>query len=192
MNNSVKTLQTMIVNSGVKIEIDGDLGPETRGAIAGLNIPFWLKLGLAEIGTEEIHGPLHEPRVIYYHSFTAGKYTKDEIAWCGSFVAMCMERSGYDLPKYPERALSWLNFGHNGDRPRVGSIAVKGRKGGGHVGIVVSVEGDYIYLLGGNQNDEVNIKKYKIADFIDFRIPKDYSNYYTNLKVTSDKAGREA
>jgi len=192
MNKSVINLQTMINTAGLTIAVDGIMGQETRGAIDDLNIPYWLKIGLYEIGTKEIRGNRHNPRVVYYHSFSAGKYSTDEVPWCGSFIAMCMKRSGYKLPLYPERALSWLNFGHNGNVPKIGSIAVKGRKGGGHVGIVVSIAGDDIYLLGGNQNDEVNIKRYKIIDFIDFRLPKGYSNQYLALQVDADKSGREA
>lgn len=196
IRESVKTLQTMLVNEGVLIgedQIDGDLGPKTRAAINELNIPDYLKIAMNEIGVYEIKGyAKHNPRVIYYHSFTAGKYSDDETAWCGSFVAMCMSKAGYKLPSYPERSLSWLNFGKNGDVPKVGSIAVKTRSGGGHVGFVVSVDGDYVYILGGNQNDEVNIKRYRTDAFIDFRLPMNYGNYYANLKVAAPGAGREA
>lgn len=190
--NSVKVLQQMLVNEGHDLVIDGDLGPKTRAAIDEVNLPDWLKTAMKEIGTKEIKGSEHNPDIIRYHSYTAGKYGTDEIAWCGSFAAMCMATSKYDLPSYPERALSWLNFGRNADGPKIGSIAVKGRRGGGHVGLVISCDGDDLYLLGGNQNDEVNIKRYKIADFIDFRVPLNYGNYYARLEVLADQAGREA
>jgi len=167
-------IQKMIANStDIKITVDGIMGPETRDAINRLKLPDWMKIGLNELGTKEIHGKKHNPRVIFYHSFT-GEYSTDEIPWCGSFIAMCMRKSGIEPPKLAERALSWLNFGKSSDRPKIGAVAVKGRKGGGHVGIVVSIDGDYLYLLGGNQGDEVNIRKYRIDAFIDFRIPREY------------------
>jgi uncharacterized protein (TIGR02594 family) len=192
MNKSVKRLQEMISKTGVDILIDGLLGPQTRAAIKELNIPEYLKTAMYEIGTREIKGSEHNDRVVYYHSFSAGKYSTDEVPWCGSFVAMCMKKAGYDLPKYPERALSWLNFETNLEEPKIGSIAVKGRKGGGHVGFVVATDGEDLYLLGGNQNDEVNIRRYKVKDFIDFRGPRNYGNYYTRFEINADNAGREA
>lgn len=192
-NISVFVLQKMLKAAGGKtISTDGIMGPQTRGAIDDLNVPDWLKIAMKEIGTKEIRGSEHNPDVLRYHSYSAGKYSTDEVPWCGSFAAMCMAESKYDLPLYPERALSWLNFGRNADGPKIGSIAIKGRKGGGHVGFVISCDGDELYLLGGNQNDEVNIRKYKITDFIEFRVPMNYGNYYTRLEVSAGKAGREA
>ena len=89
-----------------------------------------------------------------------------------------MKKAGYDkdIPKWPARAKSWLKFGKSAGRPVLGSIAVKSRKGGGHVCFVVGQDpsGDYLYCLGGNQSDAVNIKKYPKRVFLDFRIPNDY------------------
>jgi len=192
MNKSVMDIQKMIANEvGSRITIDGIMGPETRGAINRLNLPDWMKIGLNELGVKEIHGNKHNPRVVFYHSFT-GKYSTDEIPWCGSFIAMCMRISGIEPPKLAERALNWLSFGKSSDGPQIGAVAVKGRRGGGHVGIVISIDGDYLYLLGGNQGDEVNIRKYRTDAFIDFRIPREYHmedtvHYAFNSKLSQIK-----
>jgi len=192
MNKSVMDIQKMIVGStDIKIAVDGIMGSETRGAINKLELPKWMKIGLNELGVKEIHGNKHNPRVVFYHSFT-GKYSTDEIPWCGSFIAMCMRISGIEPPKLAERALSWLSFGKSSNGPKIGAVAVKGRRGGGHVGIVVSIDGNYLYVLGGNQGDEVNIRKYRIDAFIDFRIPREYHmedivHYAFNSKLSQVK-----
>ena len=175
MRESVKTLQTLIVQSGYSIDIDGIYGKQTRTAIERLCVPNWVKTAMKEIGTREIHGKKHEERVIEYHSVSGG-FSTDEVPWCGSFVNWVMKEHKYDTVSYPARAKSWLNFGKSSDGPIVGSVAVKERNGGGHVCFVVgkNMEGD-LYCLGGNQNDEVNIKLYKKDVFLDFRIPSNYN-----------------
>lgn len=189
MNQSVEDVQKMIRAAGDKIAADGIMGPNTRDAIDMLLLPVWLRIALKEVGTKEISGPQHEPRVIFYHSFT-GQYSTDEIPWCGSFVAMCMRISGVTPPKTAERALSWIDFGKSSDGPKVGSVAVKKRRGGGHVGIVVAVEGEYVYILGGNQNDEVNIRMEKASNYIDFRYPREYTIYNQQQYAFNTKIGK--
>lgn len=193
MNKAVKTLQTLIIQSGHKIDDDGIMGKNTRGAIEQLCMPNWVKTALKEVGTKEIHGKQHSERVLYYHSFT-GKYSTDEVAWCGSFVAMVMQVNGYEIPKYAERAKSWLHFGKTSIVPIQGSIAIKSRTGGGHVCIVVGKDKNgNLYCVGGNQNDEVNIRLYKKDDFIDFRVPTNYSKEVLPYYALVDNAGsREA
>ena len=189
MNQSVKDVQEMIRAAGDRITADGIMGPQTMAAIDMLLLPKWVKIGLKEVGTKEISGEKHNPRVIFYHSFTSG-YSTDEVPWCGSFVAMCMKVAGITPPTISERALSWISFGKSSDGPKVGSVAVKSRKGGGHVGIVIAEEGDYIYLLGGNQGNEVNVRKYKTSDFIDFRYPREYTIYNQRQYAFYTKIGK--
>jgi len=192
MNQSIKDIQDMIRAAGDKIAADGIMGPQTRAAIDMLLLPPWVKIGLKEVGTKEIRGPEHDKRVIFYHSFTGG-YSTDEVPWCGSFLAMCMTEAGINPPSTAERALSWIEFGKSSDGPKVGSVAVKKRKGGGHVGMVIAEDGEYVYILGGNQGDEVNIRKYKTSDFIDFRYPREYAiqnqkqyAFYTKFGKTTE------
>lgn len=105
----------------------------------------------------------------------SGGFSSDEVAWCGSFVNWVMKKSGYkETVSIPARAKSWLKFGKTSVEPVIGSIAVKSRKGGGHVCFVVGKDKNgSLYCLGGNQNNEVNIKLYPKGVFIDFRVPND-------------------
>ena len=140
------------------------------------NNPIWIDIAEKEIGVKEIPGRGSNPRIEQYHSAAGGGGWSDDVPWCASFVSFVMQKAGYKLPKYPARALSWLKFGKSAYRPVYGAIAVKKRKGGGHVTFVVgkSKDGKYLYCLGGNQSDEVNIRRYRASIFKDFRIPIDY------------------
>ena len=174
---SVEELQTLLNQQGAKLGIDGWLGNETKKAISSLKIPYYLKVALLEVGTKEIHGTLNNPRIIEYHKVSGG-FSNDEVPWCGSFVNWVMLQSNYDTVKTPARAKSWLNFGVETDYPMPGSIAVKSRTGGGHVCFVLGYNKDgKLLCVGGNQNDEVNIKAYDKLAFLEFRVPENLIKY---------------
>lgn len=199
----VKQLQKTLNLTGKRLKIDGIFGPITLKATNSVDSnklcqlleqelfrpltsldtkqqiekPFWLKFAYEELGTKEIKGKKSNHRIEQYHSAAGGVGWKDDVPWCASFVTFIMVKAGFNAPKYPARALSWLKFGVSSHIPVLGAIAVKKRKGGGHVTFVVgkSKNGKYLYCLGGNQNDAVNIKKYPAHVFVDFRIPIGYS-----------------
>ena len=195
--DGLKNIQIALNHMGKYLKVDGIIGPITIEAIKSVNNkelhkilddiysgnfkkkavvePFWLDYAMEELGVKEIHGSKHNPRILEYHSVSGG-FSTDEVPWCASFVNFIMLKAGYKGPKWPAAAKSWLNFGKSSGGPVLGAIAVKSRKGGGHVCFVLgqSKDGKYLYCLGGNQNDEVNIRKYPKNVFIDFRIPADY------------------
>ncbi|HEX8827240.1 MAG TPA: CHAP domain-containing protein, partial [Xanthobacteraceae bacterium] len=76
--------------------------------------------------------------------------------WCGEFVADVMNEAGGSIPRNPQIASNWRNWGSPTNRPQPGDIAV--RRGvqtgalGSHVAVVESVNGDgSINTIGGNQ-----------------------------------------
>ena len=75
---------------------------------------------------------------------------------CGTYVAHCLQTAGVTFPRHWYRALDYLNYGTRLIQPAYGCVAVKQRKGGGHVCFVVgqTKEGKLV-CLGGNQNDMV-------------------------------------
>lgn len=190
---TVKELQYYLLQSGAELPrwgADGDLGYETKAAIDSLTIPKFLKIGLKEVGIKEYAGEADNPDVIKYHKTTAGRYSDDEVPWCGSFVNWVMLKAGYDITvPYPERATSWEMFGEVIDEPVLGTVAIKSRRGGGHVCIVIGKDlyGNLL-CLGGNQNDEVNIKVYPQSAFHAFRQPlntsKEVALHSFHLKVS--------
>lgn len=191
--HEIKEIQRALVNLGKDIMVDGEFGPITARAIKSVNnkrlaqeildrrihppadAPPWIAIALKELGTKEIPGKGgSNPRIEQYHDAVGLPWAKDDVPWCGAFVGFCMLKAGYDIPKTAARALSWMGWGFSADEPVFGAIAIKKRKGGGHVTFVVGREGDTLYCLGGNQHDAVNIARYPVGAFKDFRIPKGY------------------
>jgi uncharacterized protein (TIGR02594 family) len=154
----------------------------------------WMKTAMNEIGQKEIPGPKNSPRVMEYHE-AAGSYSKGDSgkgdAWCAGFVSWVMKQHGYTLPSYAMRALQWKNFGKSVTKPTFGAIGIKQRDGGGHVAFVVgkSLDGEYLYMLGGNQNDEVNISRYRRNIWEKFVVPSDYNAKYDTLPFNGKNAG---
>ena len=74
--------------------------------------------------------------------------------WCGAFMDMVLRRTGH--PGGGNLAKAYARYGHRVSGPQVGAIAVMGRPGGGHVGIVTGLDphGNPI-IISGNHNHEV-------------------------------------
>lgn len=171
---SVKVLQQYLLALGMKLPEFGDdglKGKETYNAIDALEFPLFVKIALREVGTKEIKGAQHNPRVLEYQRETMGKYTDDETPWCGSFISWTFRKARIDHGiRIPERAKEWINFGVATTEPKVGTLAIKSRTGGGHVCIVLGKDtSGNLLCLGGNQSDEVNIAKYPPSVFESFR-----------------------
>lgn len=144
--------------------------------------PAWMTEARRQIGVREIAGPRHSPGVMGMVSRAAGwlgiAVRDDETPWCGTFVASCMAASGFKPPRgfVGVRAKAWASWGiaipTNVTRPPIGTIAVFDRAGGGHVGFVAGVHrnGD-LAILGGNQGNEVNIRRFPRARLTAFRWP---------------------
>ena len=74
--------------------------------------------------------------------------------WCGAFMDMVLKRSGHSGGG--NLASAYTHYGQRVSGPRVGAIAVMGRRGGGHVGVVSGVDpnGNPI-IVSGNHNHTV-------------------------------------
>lgn len=141
--------------------------------MARLAEPAWVIEARKYIGQKEIKGLKHNPFIVgIWPAIGITWFLDDETPWCGGFLAYVMKRVGLKWPKKPAAALSWGTFGTKLSRPAVGAIAVKTRKGGGHVTIVVGRDPHgNLLCLGANQNDEVNISAYRPDAFFTFRWP---------------------
>jgi uncharacterized protein (TIGR02594 family) len=74
--------------------------------------------------------------------------------WCGAFMDMILRETGHKGGG--NLALGYAHYGHRVSGPQVGAIAVMGRKGGGHVGVVVGIDGNgNPILISGNHNHTV-------------------------------------
>lgn len=160
--------------------------------------PPWMPIALGEEGVTEVDGPNMNPRIKEY--FKASKFwgTDDSggaNAWCASLVAYVMSTAGYGIAQDAFRAREWAErwpAGKKASRPVYGALAVKQRKGGGHVGFVVgTVPGmpGYLAILGGNQGNTTNVRAYPQSDFFAFMLPE---NYEYSCCVLEDYTGKIA
>jgi uncharacterized protein (TIGR02594 family) len=74
--------------------------------------------------------------------------------WCGAFMDMVLKQTGHAGGGNLARA--YANYGQRVSGPQVGAIAVMGRRGGGHVGVVSGFDaaGNPI-IISGNHGHRV-------------------------------------
>ena len=74
--------------------------------------------------------------------------------WCGAFMDMVLKETGH--PGGGNLAKDYAHYGPRVSGPQVGAIAVMGRRGGGHVGVVSGIDpnGNPI-IVSGNHNHTV-------------------------------------
>jgi uncharacterized protein (TIGR02594 family) len=90
--------------------------------------------------------------------------------WCGAFMDKVLREAGHrgggNLAK------GYLNYGTRVSGPQVGAIAVMGRRGGGHVGVVSGVDanGNPI-VISGNHNNTVAESVYPRSRILAYVMP---------------------
>lgn len=122
--------------------------------------PIWLAEARKHIGTREIPGAQHEPKIVqWWRAIKRGGIKDDETPWCAAFVGAMLESVGLMSSRF-ESARSYMQWGVPVGWPAIGGIAVFTRDRGGHVGFIVgqSADGKSLLILGGNQGNEVNIR----------------------------------
>ena len=127
--------------------------------------PWLIREALKEYGTTEIVGPKHNTSIMAWSDDIGGwekdYYSKDEIPWCGLFVAIICKRSKKDIAKGFLGAKNWNKWGNKvvAGNEGLGDVLVFSRNGGGHVGFYVGEDTTHYHVLGGNQSDSVNIAR---------------------------------
>jgi uncharacterized protein (TIGR02594 family) len=141
--------------------------------------PKWLDLAIGEKGVKELDGSLSNPRILEYFNYTTLRAVADEVPWCSAFVNWCLEKS--DIKGTNSAASrSFLSWGNVIKEPRLGAIVILKRGNNtykGHVGFIHSVPPFYspfIDVLGGNQSNQVCVKKYLKNDVLGYRWPVGY------------------
>lgn len=159
----------------------GKPGPKTKAAynayIADVSEePNWMQVARKEIGVKEYIGEGDNPDVVKYlksvDNLSIDLQRNDETAWCSAFVNWCMEQVGVSRTE-KANARSWLSWGRDVTTPSPGVVVVLWRDSPdnwkGHVGFFVQATADYVYLLGGNQDDQVSIKRYPQKRVLGYR-----------------------
>ncbi|MCP3895621.1 MAG: TIGR02594 family protein [Bacteroides sp.] len=135
-----------------------------------------MQVARKEIGIKEYNGDGDNPEVVKYlksvDNLSFDLQRNDETAWCSAFVNWCMEQVGISRTERAN-ARSWLSWGREVTTPSPGAVVVLWRDSPeswkGHVGFFVRATADYVHLLGGNQNDQVNITRYPQRRVLGYR-----------------------
>lgn len=135
-------------------------------------LPPWLVEAYRHIGTREIPGVKHEPKILqWWKAIKRGGIKDDETPWCAAFVGACLEAAGITSTRF-ESARSYENWGTPLAEPVQGCIVTFTRMGGGHVGFVVGQDGSgNLLVLGGNQGNAVNVKAFLRSRATAYRWP---------------------
>jgi uncharacterized protein (TIGR02594 family) len=85
--------------------------------------------------------------------YIGGNPTGRGSLWCARFMNLVLERSGHHGTG-SDMARSFAIYGQRISGPQIGAIAVMGRRGGGHVGVVSGIDasGNPILVSGNNRN----------------------------------------
>jgi uncharacterized protein (TIGR02594 family) len=85
--------------------------------------------------------------------YLGGNPTGRGSLWCARFMNLVLQRTGFHGTG-SDMAASFAHYGQRVSGPQVGAIAVMGRRGGGHVGIITGVDahGNPIMISGNNGN----------------------------------------
>lgn len=149
--------------------------------------PVWLVRAKSYQGLKEIPGPKHNSKILDWLAKLGAWWKDDETAWCGTFVAHCVQESGLPIPTHWYRAKAWSNYGSLLRRERLapGAILIFDRQGGGHVGFYVGEDISHYHVLGGNQSNGVNITRIAKSRCVASRWPKDQPVLAGPVKLTS-------
>lgn len=132
-----------------------------------------IDIALGEYGTHSIKGFLNSDTVLrYFKEIGARWVTNDDTAWCAAFANWVLKQSGKPITG-SLAARSFMQYGMATDKPSLGDIVVLWRisidSAFGHVGFFVKEDKANIYILGGNQSDEVNITPFPKSRVLGYR-----------------------
>jgi uncharacterized protein (TIGR02594 family) len=138
--------------------------------------PNYIVEAEALLGEKEVKGKLANEKIVELYA-DAGHpdVVSDEVPWCAAFVGACLARS--NKPHTGTLlARDYLKYGKKLKKPQEYSIGVMRRGNSsweGHVGFVVDFNDTHVWLLGGNQNNSVNITRYPRSQFLGFTVPEE-------------------
>ena len=121
--------------------------------------PRMLREAIALYGTLEKPGSANSPTIMgWAKECDLGLYSADAIPWCGLYMAVCAKRAGWARPPSPLWARDWAKWGNpRAGGAMLGDVLVFPRGSGGHVALYVGEDRTHYHILGGNQDDMVNI-----------------------------------
>lgn len=127
----------------------------------------------------EVEGPESNPLIKKCYAAVDGlgnPEMQDDsvVSWCSAYMNYVIQAAGGNGTR-SALARSWLNWGKSSSG-KTGDIVVLKRgtlSWQGHVGQLVKKTMFFVYILGGNQNNDVNITRFPRALVIDYRTSLD-------------------
>ena len=136
----------------------------------------WMKRAKGEIGVHEIPGKKDNPRIKEYMETTTYDLPEnyiDEVPWCSGFLNWTFEEEGIQGTG-SAWSQSWRKWGRGLGNPAYGCVVVfNWGNSKGHVGFCYDWDEDGIFVLGGNQSDEVNITRFGYSRVVAYRMPEE-------------------
>ena len=159
------------------------------GSMTYHNQTPWIDMAVEEM-KKGFNETGNNPEILKYFNHTQLKNTpaseSDQTPWCATFVNYCLESSGIDGTKWAT-AYSFKGYGETYSKlnPKYGSIAIMNYS---HVGFVIGqTPNGRIILLGGNQNNAINLSPNSIHYVIHFVYPSNYNPSNITLPILDIK-----
>lgn len=124
-------------------------------------------------GTAAIPGAQSNPIVLdFFKQAGHPEISDDDTPWCSAFLNALMRGCG--LPYTGSLAArSWLTVGTVETEPKLGDVVIFGvnppNPAISHVGMFISKQGNNIWVLGGNQDNRVEIALFKTIHILGYR-----------------------
>jgi uncharacterized protein (TIGR02594 family) len=131
-----------------------------------------LEIALSQYGIKEVIGQVNNKKIVdYFKEIGHPEVKDDETAWCSAFVNWVAMKAGYHFTG-KLNARSWLDIGTPTTTPEQGDVVILKRANdpqSGHVGFFINQDAYYIYMLGGNQGNQVNITPFHKDNLLGYR-----------------------
>ena len=128
---------------------------------------------LSHYGMKEVDGVESNPEIIAMFK-ELGYDVKDDstTAWCSAAMNYYAKKCGYEYTGKLD-AKSWLKMPVVVLKPTLGDVVVLWRvdptSWQGHVGLFISWDTKYVYILGGNEGNMIKISPYSREQVLGFR-----------------------
>jgi uncharacterized protein (TIGR02594 family) len=115
-------------------------------------------------------GPTSNSLVSEARKYIGTNPTRRGSLWCGAFMDLVLKRTGH--AGGGNLASAYARYGTRVAGPQVGAIAVMGRRGGGHVGVVSGVDANgNPTIVSGNHNHTVAEEVYPASRIQAYVLP---------------------
>lgn len=175
-----------------------DAGDDGAAASTGGDGPPWFQHLYKLIGTHE--GTKRRPNPVVLEMFKDSGHPEirdtTAVAWCAAGINSAMERTGNPGTKRLD-ARSFLQWGEACEMKK-GAVAVFWRVSPkswqGHVALVDSWDANYIYCLGCNQSDSINVARFPRSKLLGLRWPRQPATLKTAVaaKISAASSGGSA